>query len=63
MTLTVGTTVYTATQPTYRYVGNLIAYAGDPWYPAADAEIRGLKYEILPATESTGGKASIDIYI
>ena len=48
VTLTVGAKVYTATQPTYRYVGNLTVYAGDPWYPAANAEIRGLKYEILP---------------
>ena len=61
VTLTVGAKVYTATQPTNRYVGNLVAYAGDPWYPAANAEIRGLTYEILPATKSYGGKASIDI--
>ncbi|KAL5518024.1 hypothetical protein EMCRGX_G003690 [Ephydatia muelleri] len=48
--LTVGTRVYTATQPTYRFAGNLIVYAGDPWYQAAKAIISNLDYEILGKT-------------
>ncbi|KAL5518260.1 hypothetical protein EMCRGX_G003963 [Ephydatia muelleri] len=47
--LTVGEKVYTATQPTYRYSGNLIVYASDPWYQAAKAVISNLDYKILPA--------------
>ena len=47
--LTVGGKVYTATQPTYRYAGNLIVYAGNPWYQAAKAVIYNLDYNILPA--------------
>ena len=42
--LTVGEKVYTATQPTYRYAGNLIVYAGDPWHLAANAVISNLDY-------------------
>ena len=42
--LTVGATVYTAKQPTSRFAGSLIVYAGDPWYPAANAEIYNLDY-------------------
>ena len=57
--LTVGEKVYTATQPTYRYTGNLIVYAGDPWYEAAKAVISNLDYKIWPAA---GGKTSIIIY-
>ena len=53
--LTVGEKVYTATQPTYRYSGNLIVYASDPWYQAAKAVISNLDYKILPAA---GGKTS-----
>ncbi|KAL5506286.1 hypothetical protein EMCRGX_G007899 [Ephydatia muelleri] len=47
--LTVGGKVYTATQPTYRYAGNLIVYAGNPWYQASKAVIYNLDYNILPA--------------
>eukprot|EP00731_Ephydatia_muelleri_P003437 Em0001g3437a len=46
--LTVGGKVYTATQPTYRYTGKFIVYAGDPWYDAAKAQINRLNYKILP---------------
>ena len=56
--LTVGTRVYTATQPTYRFAGNLIVYAGDPWYQAAKAIISNLDYEILPAAGCNVGKTS-----
>ena len=46
--LSVGETVYLAKQPTRRYCGNLTVYAGDPWHPAANAEIYNLSYKILP---------------
>eukprot|EP00731_Ephydatia_muelleri_P037774 Em0560g2a len=46
--LTVGGKVYTATQPTYRFTGKLIVYAGDPWEDAAKAQINRLNYKILP---------------
>ena len=39
MKLTVGGNRYTAKQPTRRFSGgNLIVYASDPWYAAANAE-------------------------
>ena len=57
--LTVGKKVYTATQPTYRFSGNLIVYAGDPWYSVATAEISNLYYKILFATEINEGKTFI----
>eukprot|EP00731_Ephydatia_muelleri_P003446 Em0001g3446a len=47
--LTVGGKVYTATQPTHRFVGNLIVYAGNPGNQAAKAVISNLDYKILPA--------------
>ena len=56
--LTVGTRAYTATQPTYRFAGNLIVYAGDPWWPTAKAIISNLHYEILPAAGGNVGKTS-----
>eukprot|EP00731_Ephydatia_muelleri_P035697 Em0149g3a len=37
--LTVETRVYTATQPTHRFTGNFVVYAGNPWHPAAKAVI------------------------
>ena len=50
MKLTVGTTIYTAKQPTRRFSGgNVTVYAGDPWYVTANAVVKNLKYEILPA--------------
>ena len=53
--LSVGSsTVYTATQPARRVTGNLIVYAGDPWYPAANAEIYNVDYKILPARANAG---------
>ena len=54
--LTVGTRVYTAKQPTDRFVGNLIVYAGDPGWPTAKAIISNLHYEILPAAGGNVGK-------
>ena len=56
--LTVGATVYTAKQPTSRFAGNFIVYASNPWYPAANAEIYDLDYQILPAigSEVNAGK-------
>ena len=51
--LTVGEDVYTATQPTRRFAGNLIVYAGDPWHTAANAEIYNLDYKIIPARDNT----------
>ena len=52
VTITVGENVYPATQPTYRYSGgNLTVYAGDPWWPVANAEIFNLEYLILPASK------------
>ena len=53
--LSVGTTEYRSSQPTIRFSGNLTVYAGDPWFPAAVAEIYNLSYKILPAD----GKTSI----
>ena len=53
--LTVGTRVYNATQPTYRFAGNLIVYAGNPWHPAAKAVISNLDYKILPAAGGNVG--------
>ena len=53
--LTVGGHVYTAVQPTHRFAGKLLVYAGDPWYPNANAEINGFEYEILPATGAKPG--------
>ena len=47
--LTVGEKVYTATQPTYRFVGNLVVYAGDPWHPAAKAVISNVDYAVCKA--------------
>ena len=58
MKLTMGTRVYTAKQPTYRFVGNLIVYAGDPGWPTAKAIISNLHYEILPAAGGNVGKTS-----
>ena len=52
--LTVGAIVYTAKQPTYRFAGNLIVYAGDPWWPAATAELYNLEYKILQVGANTG---------
>ena len=53
--LSVGSsTVYTATQPARRVTGNLIVYAGDPWYPTANAEIYNVDYKILPARANAG---------
>ena len=53
VTLTVGANVYRATQPTYRYAGNVLVYAGDPWHAPAKAVIKNLVYTILPvAAES-----------
>ena len=54
--LTVEEKVYNATQPTYRFAGNLIVFAGDPWYQPA---IYNLDYKILPAAEVKAGKASM----
>ena len=56
--LTVGATVYTAKRPANRFVGNLLVYGGDPWYPAANAAIRRLDYKILPAPRANAGKGS-----
>ena len=58
VTLSVGEAVYRDKQPTRRYCGNLTVYAGDPWHPAANAEIYNLSYKILPPTN---GKTSIYI--
>ena len=52
--LTVGANVYTAKQPTRRFAGDLIAYAGSPWNPAANAEVYNLDYKILPAIAKNG---------
>ena len=52
--LTAGANVYTAKQPTVRFAGNLYVYAGDPWWPAATAELYNLEYKILPARANTG---------
>ena len=50
--LTVGTTIYTAKQPKRRSSGdNLIVYASDPWYAAANAEVYNLDYQILPPVD------------
>ena len=46
--LSVGEAVYRDKQPTRRYCGNLTVHAGDPWHPAANAEIYNLSYTILP---------------
>ena len=54
--LTVGEKVYTATQPTQRFAGNLVVYAGDPWHPAAKAVINDLDYNILSAAGDDTGK-------
>ena len=51
--LTVGATVYSATQPTHRYAGNLIVYAGDPWWAPAKAVICNLQYKILPVAAAS----------
>ena len=52
--LTVGRSVFTATQPTRRFAGNVAVYASSPWSPAANAEIRDLTYRILPAGANAG---------
>ena len=62
MKLTVGTRVYTATQPTHRFTGNFVVYAGKPWHPAAKAVISNLDYKILPAAGGNVGKTSIITY-
>ena len=56
--LTVGEKVYNATQPTYRFAGNLIVYAGDPWYLAAKAVISNLEHKILSAARVNPGRLS-----
>ena len=48
---------------TYRYVGQLIVYADDPWYPASTAVISNVNYKSLPAEVVNAGKASILIII
>eukprot|EP00731_Ephydatia_muelleri_P003165 Em0001g3165a len=58
--LTVGGKVYTATQPTHRYSGQLIVYAGDPWFDAAKAQINRLNYKILPT--AAGINAALENY-
>ena len=52
--LTVGDKVYSATQPTYRYSGDLTVYAGDPFWPVANAQLFNLEYLILPAGVKSG---------
>ena len=52
--LTVGDKVYSATQPTYRYSGDLTVYAGDRFLPAANAQLFNLEYLILPAGVKAG---------
>ena len=54
VTLTVGRSVFKETQPTRRFAGTVIVYAGSPWTPAAIAEIRDLSYRILPAGVNAG---------
>ena len=51
--LSIGEAVYTAKQPTRRFSGYLTVYASNPWWPAANAEIRNLNYTILPADDDT----------
>ena len=59
--LTVGATAYSATQPTNRFAGTLIVYAGDPGWEPAKAVISNLDYKILPvaAAKVKAGKNSI----
>ena len=45
--VTVGSSVYTAIQPNRRFAGDLTVYAGDPWWPAANATICNVQYNIL----------------
>ena len=44
------------TQPTNRFAGKVIVYAGDPWYPAAEAVISNLHYEKLHICAASAGK-------
>ena len=57
--LTVGATVYSATQPTHRFAGNLIVYAGDPWCAPAKAVISNLDYKILPVAAASVNTGNI----
>ena len=57
--LTVGATVYSATQPTHRFAGNLIVYAGDPWHAPAKAVISNLDYKILPVAAARAKAGNI----
>ena len=52
--LSVGESVYFENQPTRRFSGDLLVYAGDPWWPAANAKMYNLRYKILPADYDTG---------
>ena len=62
--LTVGATVYSATQPTNRFAGTLIVYAGDPWYAPAKAVINNLDYKALlvAAARVKAGKINSGLY-
>ena len=59
--VTVGANVYTDKQPTSRFAGDLTVYAGDPWYPAANAQVYNLDYKILPAGTNAGNGFDTEI--
>ena len=61
--LTVGEKVHNATQPTYRFAGNLIVYASNPWFLAAKAVITNLDYKILSAARVKAGKFFMTIVV
>lgn len=47
VTLTVNGDVWNVTQPTTRPKGNATIYAGNPWYPSANALLENLCYTLL----------------
>jgi hypothetical protein len=44
VSLTVNGRVYSETQPTQRYAGQMTVYGSDPWYPAASAKVSNLVF-------------------
>lgn len=44
VTVTVNGKVYRATQPSSRYVGKMVVYGADPYYPAAFADVTNFNY-------------------
>jgi len=50
VTVKIDNNIYTLTQPTYRYSGNVIVYGSDPWYVPAKAMVQNLCLVTTPDT-------------